>query len=124
MAEHLMLVFSNAKPEFEDEFNDWYNKVHVIDLVDKIDGIVAGQRFEVAGTYRDSPADYKYLAMYWIPDDKLEAAQAGLKWQRADREEALAAGREPAVPKFEKGFDGDVSALFFTSITEKYTGSA
>jgi hypothetical protein len=124
MTEHLLLVFSNAKPELADEFNDWYNKVHVVDLVDKIDGIVAGQRFEVAGTYRDSAADYKYLAMYWIPEDKLEAAQAGLKWQRADREEALAAGREPAVPKFEEGFDGDVSALFFTSITEKYNGSA
>ena len=124
MAEHLMLVFSNAKPELEDEFNDWYNTVHVVDLVDKIDGIVAGQRFQIAGTYRDAAADYKYLAMYWIPEGQLEAAQAGLRWQRADREEALAAGRAPAVPKFEEGFDGDVSALFFTSITEKYTGSA
>jgi hypothetical protein len=124
MSEHLLLVFSNAKPEHEDEFNDWYNKVHVVDLVDKIDGIEAGQRFQVAGTYRDSSADYKYLAMYWIPEDKLDAARAGLKWQRQDREEALAAGRTPAVPKFEEGFDGDVSALFFTSITDKYTGTA
>jgi hypothetical protein len=124
VAEHLMLVFSNAKPELEGEFNDWYNTVHVMDLVDKIEGIVAGQRFQLAGTYRDAAAEYKYLAMYWIPEGKLEAAQAGLKWQREDREEALAAGRAPAVPKFEEGFDGDVSALFFTSITEKYTGSA
>lgn len=122
MSEHLLLVFSNARPEHEDEFNDWYDKVHIVDLVDKIDGIEAGQRFQVAGAYRDSTADYKYLAMYWIPEDKLEAAQEGLRWQRQDREEAIAAGRTPAVPKFEEGFQGDVSALFFTSITDKYTG--
>jgi hypothetical protein len=124
MAEHLLLVFSNARPELEDEFNEWYSKVHVVDLVDKIDGIQAGQRFQLAGTYRDAASDFKYLAMYWIPEGKLEAAQAGLRWQRADREEALAAGRTPAVPKLEEAFAGDVSALFFTSVTDKYTGSA
>jgi hypothetical protein len=124
MAQHLLLVFSNARPEREHEFNDWYTNVHVLDLVDKIDGIEAGQRFQLAGSYRDSAADYKYLAMYWIPDDKLEDAQAGLRWQHQDRQEALAEGREPAVPKFEQGFDGDVMALFFTSLTDKYTGPA
>jgi len=124
MTDHLLLVFSNAKPELEDEFNDWYDKVHVVDLVDKIDGIEAGQRFQVAGSYRDSAADYKYLAMYWIPDGKLEAAQAGLRWQHEERDEALAAGRTPAVPKFEEGFDGDVLALFYSAKTERYTGSA
>lgn len=123
MAEHLLLVFSNARPELEDEFNEWYSKVHVVDLVDKIDGIEAGQRFQLAGTYRDSAADYKYLAMYWIPEDRIDEARAGLRWQRAEREEALAAGRTPAVPKLD-AFDGDVSAMFFTSVTEKYTGSS
>jgi hypothetical protein len=122
MPEHLLLVFSNARPEHEDEFNEWYSTVHVVDLVDKIDGIEAAQRFEIAGTYRDAAADFKYLAMYWIPEGKLEDAKAGLRWQRRDREEALAAGKTPAVPKFEEGFDGDVSALFFTSLTDKYTG--
>jgi hypothetical protein len=119
-----MLVFSNAHPELEHEFNDWYSKVHVVDLVEKIDGIEAGQRFQLAGTYRDAAAEYKYLAMYWIREDKLEEVQAGLRWQRAEREEALAAGRTPAVPKLEEAFDGDVSALFFTSLGEKYTRSA
>jgi hypothetical protein len=123
VAEHLLLVFSNARPELEDEFNDWYSRVHVVDLVDKIPGIEAGQRFQLAGTYRDTAADYKYLAMYWIPEGKLEAAQEGLRWQRAEREEALASGRTPAVPKLEEAFDGDVTALFFTSITERYTGT-
>lgn len=124
MTDHLLLVFSNARPEFEDEFNEWYSKVHVVDLVDKIPGIEAGQRFQLAGTYRDSGSEYKYLAMYWIPDGKLEEAQAGLRWQRSEREEALAAGRTPAVPKLEHGFDGDVSALFFTSLTAKYVAPA
>jgi hypothetical protein len=124
VTEHLLLVFSNAAPEHESEFNQWYSNVHVVDLVDKLDGIEAGQRFQIAGTYRDSAAEYKYLAMYWIPEDKLDEARASLRWQRAEREEALAAGQAPAVPKFEEGFDGDVSAMFFTSLTEKYEGSA
>jgi hypothetical protein len=121
MAEHLLLVFSNAHPELEDQFNEWYSKVHVVDLVDKIDGIVAGQRFQISGTYRNASPDYKYMAMYWIPEDRLEEAKEGLRWQREERDAALAAGRTPAVPKLD-AFDGDVSALFFTSLTEKYTG--
>jgi hypothetical protein len=124
VTDHLMLVFSNAKPELEDQFNDWYDSVHIVDLVDKIDGIASGQRFQLAGTYRDSAADYKYLAMYRIPEGKLEAAQEGLRWQHAERDEALAAGRTPVVPKLEEGFDGDVLALFYSSRTETYSGSA
>lgn len=122
MTEHLLLVFSNARPELEDEFNQWYSNVHVVDLVDKVDGIEAGQRFQLAGTYRDAATDYKYLAMYWIPEGKLDEARAGLQWQREEREQAEAAGRTPAVPKLD-AFDGDVSALFFTSLTEKYSGT-
>jgi hypothetical protein len=124
VTDHILLVFSNAKPELEQEFNDWYDTVHVVDLVDKIGGIEAGQRFQVAGAYRDSAADYKYLAMYSIPDGKLDAAREGLRWQHTERDEALAAGRTPAVPKFEEGFDGDVLALFYSSRTEPYRGSA
>lgn len=124
MATNLLLVFSNARPELEDEFNQWYSAVHVVDLVDKVAGIEAGQRFQLAGTYRDSGSEYKYLAMYWIPEGRLEEAQEALRWQRTEREEALAAGRTPAVPKLEEAFDGDVSALFFTSLTEMYAGPA
>jgi hypothetical protein len=123
MAEHLLLVFSNARPELEDEFNEWYTNVHMVVVVDKIAGIEAGQRFQLAGTYRDAPADFKYLAMYWIPEGRLDDARAGLRWQREEREEALAAGGTPAVPMFD-AFEGEVSALFFTSVSEKYTGPA
>jgi hypothetical protein len=124
VTDHILLVFSNAKPELEAQFNDWYDHVHVVDLVEKIDGIESGQRFELASTYRDSAGDYKYLAMYTIPDGKLEAAQAGLRWQHAERDEALLAGRTPAVPKLEEGFDGDVLALFYSSRGEPYRGTA
>jgi hypothetical protein len=122
VTDHILLVFSNARPDLEAEFNDWYDHVHIVDLVDKIDGIEAGQRFEVASSYRDFVADYKYLAMYTIPDGKLEAAQEGLRWQHAERDEALLAGRTPVVPKFEEGFDGDVLALFYSSRAEAYRG--
>ena len=41
MADHLMVVLSNAKPEIEDQFKDWYSNVHIRELVDRLDPIDA-----------------------------------------------------------------------------------
>ena len=47
MASHLMVVLSNAKPGQEDEFNRWYSQVHVLDTINKLDGFLSAQRFEL-----------------------------------------------------------------------------
>jgi hypothetical protein len=123
MPEHLMMVLSNAKPEMEEVFNDWYTNVHIVELVDKLDPIESAQRFVLTGVHREVDAPYRYMALYWIPEDRLAEAQAAMKWQGEERVEALAAGRDPVIGRLDV-FDGLPQAWFFSSISEKYTGRA
>lgn len=121
MAEHLMMVLSNAKPGSEVMFNDWYSNVHIVELVDKLDPIESAQRFVLAGVHREVDAPYRYMALYWIPEGRLADAQAAMKWQGEERLEALAAGRDPVIGRLDV-FEGLPQAWFFSSLTEKYTG--
>ena len=95
---HLMLVLSNARPGREEEFNAWYSDVHVPDTVNKLDGVVSGRRFLRQDVEGGPDHPYRYLAVYEIPDDQLEVAQQQFLMQRAERTEALSAGREPLLP--------------------------
>ena len=118
--DNLMVVLSNAKPSLEDEFNDWYSNVHIVEVVDNLDGFQAAQRFKLAPGQVEDGAEYKYLAIYQIPDDKLEAAQNAILFQRAEREEALAEGRVPLISNRKELFDGSHSTWFFTSLGKPY----
>ena len=54
-------------PEPDAEFNAWYNRVHVPDVL-KIDGIIGCTRFSVAESpAADTPG--KYLAIYDVEAD-------------------------------------------------------
>jgi hypothetical protein len=122
MADNLMVVLSNSKPDLEDEFNDWYSNVHIVEVVDKLDGFEAAQRFALAPGQVEGDAPWMYLALYWIPDGKLEDAQAAIKGQRVEREEALAAGRAPMISKADV-FEGNHHTWFFTKVSERYTAA-
>ena len=98
VAKHLMVVLSNAKPGQEDEFNRWYSQVHVLDTINKLDGFLSAQRFEQPTLPEAPPCPYRYLAIYEIEEDQLDTAYAQFRWQRQERAEALAAGRDPVVP--------------------------
>ena len=119
MADHLMMVLSNAKPEIEDQFNDWYTNVHIREIVDRLDPIDSAERFVLSGAHRDVATPYKYLALYWIPEGKLAEAQAAMAWQGEERLEALAAGREPVINRIDV-FEGMPQAWFFSPLGDKY----
>jgi len=121
MADHLMMVLSNSKPDMEDEFNDWYTNVHIVELVDKLPPIEAAQRFVLSGVHRDVEAPFKYMALYWIPEGRLVEAQAAMKWQGEERVEAIAAGRDPVISRLDV-FEGLPQAWFFSKVSEKYCG--
>ena len=84
MARYTWVVLTNAEAGREEEFDRWYNEVHVRDLL-RIPGVVGVTRGRLAGT-QTSPgpsgiavvateqADlkYRYLAMYTIETDDLE----------------------------------------------------
>ena len=58
MAHYKLVVLSDALDDRDDEFNDWYDNVHLKDVL-AIDGIVAAQRFKLL-----SGDKWKYLALY------------------------------------------------------------
>jgi hypothetical protein len=67
MAKFLWLVFTNpTSVEVEDEFNDWYDRQHVPDVL-KVPGVKAVQRFRTARPADDVPG--RYVATYEIEAD-------------------------------------------------------
>jgi hypothetical protein len=68
MTKFAMLTFSNAVEGQEDEFNRWYDEVHLTEML-ALPGFVAGQRFEQAPGMPAGPA--RFLAVYEIETDDL-----------------------------------------------------
>jgi len=58
----LLLVWTDIPASLEAEFNDWYNRDHIVERVLGIDGFVRGRRFRA---YEGGP---RYLAMYETRD--------------------------------------------------------
>jgi hypothetical protein len=79
-----LMVFANAKPGRDEEFNDWYNAVHLQDLLD-IPGVVRGERFRAAAasSARVPAAEHQFLAVYEIDGD-VDAVLAELNARVAD----------------------------------------
>ncbi|MEM7286741.1 MAG: hypothetical protein AAF480_10355, partial [Actinomycetota bacterium] len=72
---HRLFVFSNPVDGREDEYNDWYDDVHIAEVLE-VDGFVACQRFTAAGG-DDAPA--RYLAVYEMDADDPIAAYDTLR---------------------------------------------
>lgn len=77
MAQHVLMVMSNPVEGREDEYNEWYDNVHLGEVL-QVPGFVAARRYAAAGSVRgESP--YRYLSIYEIEADDLEAATAALQ---------------------------------------------
>ena len=76
---HLLIALTNARDGRDDEFNDWYTKRHLADLM-SIPGVVAAQRFALSELQRISPPyPYKYCAIYEIETNDLATVLDALK---------------------------------------------
>lgn len=95
----LLLVFSDAVPGFEEEYHDWYTNAHLADVVG-LEGFRAATRYRAIRAYPPAapPPELGHLAIYEVDDNQLEAARLALTASASEREEALAAGRQPRVP--------------------------
>lgn len=70
MKEYILTTFSKPVAGHEEEYNRWYNEVHIVQLL-KIPGINAARRFKpVSGL---NTTDSPYLTIY---DIKVEAIEA------------------------------------------------
>jgi hypothetical protein len=78
----VLIVFTQpASPEQEDEYNEWYDNVHLADVTTLIPGIVAARRYRSSDLMR-LPGDYgdfDYMAIYEIDTEDLEETVAALK---------------------------------------------
>jgi len=78
MSKYTFVVFSGPTAGQEDEYNRWYNEQHLPDVL-KVKGFVAAQRFRLQPGPNDAAdAPAKYLALYEIETDDLQAAMADL----------------------------------------------
>jgi hypothetical protein len=69
-ANYLHLVLTSPTPGAEDEFNEWYDNVHVPQVL-QMPGFLTGRRFQlVSPDPADSPS---YLAVYEIESDDIQA---------------------------------------------------
>lgn len=67
MAKGIMIVLSNPiDATREDDYNDWYNNVHIPELL-VLDGFVAARRFRVL----DEGAEQRFAAVYELEADDL-----------------------------------------------------
>jgi hypothetical protein len=74
----LHVVQTNARPGRLDEFNEWYDTVHIPDVL-SIPGVLSARRYQLAQTQlgrasREYP--YRFLTLYELEDDAAEVVQA------------------------------------------------
>ena len=96
MGRYLLFAFSDCKdPAREKEFNAWYSKVHVPDMLE-VPGMVRATRWVAAG---DRPGQRrKYLALYELETDDLAKFDAGVR-ERGMR--TVKEGRFSDLPVFD-----------------------
>lgn len=111
MPRAILVVFTNPIDESrEDEFNDWYTNVHLHDIL-KIPGYVAATRYRLADAQLAgaAPPKHRYLAIYEIETDDLDATVKALS-------ERAAAGDMYITDALDRA---NASAHFYVQLTER-----
>ena len=71
MAKYVMFVMTNCEAGKDAEFNDWYDRIHLPDVL-KVPGVVAAQRYKLTDEQRrDTRPDYGYMAAYQVESNNL-----------------------------------------------------
>lgn len=78
MPRHVLMVLTNPVDGKHDEFNRWYDEVHVPDVL-SVDGFVAAQRFKLCEPQIRDERPYDYLAIYEIEGDDVGKALDALQ---------------------------------------------
>ncbi len=87
MAKYTFLALTNPVAGKEAEFNEWYDKHHIADVIN-VPGFISGQRFKLAEAQFGGEGShaYRYLALYEIETDDIAATIKELKDRGATAE--------------------------------------
>ena len=80
----LFVVLTNPSDGREAEYNDWYDRRHLPDVL-AIRGFVAAQRFRIDALAPAQKLPWRYLAIYEVAADAVEAAFAELDVRKGTR---------------------------------------
>ena len=73
MADHVMVVFTNPVPGREDEYNEWYNNVHLGEVL-RTPGMTCARRYRlVDGVGSREEPQHRYLAIYELESDDVKS---------------------------------------------------
>jgi len=114
MTKYLLFAFSDCKdPAKEKEFNDWYDNMHMPDMLNT-PGLVKASRWMSADKKENEVR--KYLAMYELETDDVE------EFNKLMREQGMwtfKQGRFSDIPKF----DPDNVPRIYVQITKEKKGT-
>ncbi|HMK85754.1 MAG TPA: hypothetical protein VK437_07335 [Steroidobacteraceae bacterium] len=78
MPRYKFVVMTKPVAGREREYNDWYQNVHLRDVV-AIDGIQSAQRFRLSLSVQADPPPFPYLAIYEIETEDIEGTIEEMK---------------------------------------------
>jgi len=76
MVKYKLVVLSEPTEGQEDEYNRWYNEVHLADVL-RVPGFLAAQRFKLH-TPMNGQFPHSYLSIYEIESENPQQVLAGL----------------------------------------------
>jgi hypothetical protein len=108
----VLIALTNPVAGKEAEYNDWYNNVHLADLM-KMPGVVGAKRYKIAtGQHVAAGTPWKYLATYDLECEDLNTVAQELKRRRGPT------GHGTAEMAISPALDEKREAWFFEEIFE------
>ena len=108
MARHVYVILSNPVAGREDEYNDWYDNQHLADVIREA-GFTACRRLRLSETEPPQDPAHRYLAMYEVETDDIDAVNARML-------AAVGAGKIPLSPALDLS---TIQMWYFEQITER-----
>lgn len=79
MPRYNLIALTNAVEGRHDAFNDWYDNVHVADVL-RVPGVIAAQRYRLSETqFREGDHHWGYMAVYEIEAEDVTKTFDALK---------------------------------------------
>lgn len=73
MPKYRYLMFTNAAEGRDAEFNDWYDNVHIPDILAS-GGLKSPERYEIVASAFTPPSEHRYAAIYEVDGDDPDQA--------------------------------------------------